>query len=105
MTKWISVQEGMPDTEIECIVATREHDLIYTHKIFAEWDGRRWVDVEGEELKNVIAWVKAPIYNHELRKLIGKLEGCLDKDTCENMDCCYFANQKLIRDLLEYIKE
>ena len=102
---WVSVKDGMPDTEIECVVAAREHDLIYTHKIFAQWDGYRWVDAEGEEIKNVVSWVKAPVFNLKAEEAMKKLRGCLENDKCEEKDCCYFVTLDLLKALLEYIKE
>ena len=105
MTEWIRVQEGMPDTEIECVVVAREHDLIYTHKVFAQWDGYRWVDVEGCEVKNVVAWTKAPIFNQKAAEALNKLLKCLENDKCEQKDCCYFVALDLIEALLKYINE
>ena len=104
MTKWVSVQDDMPGTEIECVVAAREHDLIYTHKVFAQWDGGCWVDACGEVVENVIAWTKAPIYG-KAKEAIEKLQKCLENDKCERKDCCYFATFDLIKALMKYIEE
>ncbi len=105
MTKWINVQDSMPDTEIECVVAAREHNLIYTHRLFVQWDGCRWVDAEGEEIKDVVAWTKAPIFNQKVAEALNKLLKCLENDKCEEKDCCYFAAFDLIKALLKYIEE
>lgn len=105
MTNWVSVKEGMPDTEIECVVAAREHDLIYTHKTFVQWDGYRWVDACGEEVKDVVAWIKAPVFNAKAAEAMSKLLKCLENDKCEQKDCCYFVALDLIEALLKYIKD
>lgn len=105
MKEWVSVKDGMPNSQIECVVAAREHDLIYTHKTFAQWDGERWIDANGEEVRNVAAWTKAPVFNKRAAEAMSKLLKCLENDKCEQKDCCYFVTLDSIEALLKYISE
>ena len=105
MINWTNTQDGKPDTETECIVAVREHDLVYTHKTFVQYDGKRWVDANGDEINGVIAWTKAPEYNMKAAEAMNRLLKCLENDKCETKDCCYFAALDLIAALLKAIKE
>ena len=105
MINWIKTQDEMPDTETECIVAASVHDLVYTHKTFVKYDGKQWVDANGDVVDNVVAWIKAPQYNVKAAEAMNRLLKCLENDKCEAKDCCYFAAIDLIEALLKAIKE
>lgn len=105
MTKWVNIQDALPNTEIECVVAAREHSLVYVHKTFAQWDGSCWIDANGEEIENVIAWTRAPSINRKVMETLEKLRKCVENDKCEEKDCCYFVTLDLLEALLEYINE
>ena len=103
MEKWISVRTGMPNEEVPCIVLQRRADAAEVYPKFCEYDGENWVDIDGEIVPGIIAWVKAPSYDTMALTAVSKLAGCFDKDTCEVPDCCYFANQLEIAALLRYL--
>jgi hypothetical protein len=102
MKKWVSVKVGMPNSEIACILLRRDMDSISVYPKFAEWDGKEWIDIDGEAIPGVIAWTAAPTYNVEAEQTLSKLAGCVENDKCENQDCCYFVALDLLEKLLEY---
>ena len=104
MARWIKSQWNTPDSQIPCIVTRKCMGLTSVYPKFAEWDGEEWVDIDGEPVTGVIAWRKVPEYNVRLEEALGKLEGCVKNDKCENRDCCYFVALDLIEELLKYYK-
>ena len=104
MTKWVSVKVGHPDTEIACLALRRETDTLKVYPKFVAWDGKDWIDIDGEAVPGVVAWTKAPEYNIKFEQTVSKLMGCVENDKCENKDCCYFVTLDLLEALLEYIE-
>ena len=104
MNKWVNTKVGMPNSEIACVVLRRSMDALSVYPKFVEWDGKDWIDIDGEVIPGVIAWTKAPDYDQTAEKLLRKLAGCYEKDSCEQRDCCYFARSNELYSLLEYIE-
>lgn len=109
MAKWTSVTEGFPEEDVPCLISYRVSDSkafprYKTHPLTAEWDGTNWTDIDGDIVKNVAFWQRLPeVSQYESAK--DKMRSCLEKDTCENTECCYFTTQKELSALLKYIKE
>ena len=103
MDKWVSVRTGLPNSEIPCLVLQRVDGMITVYPKFVEFDGTDWVDIDGEKIDGVIAWCKAPAYDNGIERAVQIFTGCVEHDSCEKVDCCYFAKQKEIKALLEYI--
>jgi len=101
--KWVSVKVRSPDSEIECFLAKRDGRSLVTHKKLAEWDGKEWVDIDGETVEGVEWWMEAP--TSAPLNALEKINGCISNDKCEKMDCCYFTAGKEIETLMEYINE
>lgn len=107
--EWINAKDKLPDNDVVCLVSSRVSDSkafpqYVTHPLSAEWNGREWVDIDGEIVKNVVYWQEIP----KVSQFIGikeKIQACLEKDTCENTECCYFTTQREMSALLKYIKE
>lgn len=105
MSKWVSVKTGMPNEDIACVVLIKDIDTVGVYAKFTEWDGRSWVDVDGDIVTGVIAWQKAPDYNPKLEELLSRVFGCYANDKCEETDCCYFARCSDIAALVEYMND
>lgn len=107
--KWIKVTDRLPDEDTICLVSCRIADSkqfpkYTTHPLSAEWNGKEWVDIEGETVKNVEYWCELPTVNKYVG-VIEKIEACVANDACEETDCCYFTKQRELSALLKYIKD
>ena len=109
MGKWNRVADGMPGENIACLVCRRVSDMkafpqYETHPMTAEWNGKEWVDIEGDVVENVVYWQECPKVSR-FEGVKDKLQACLDNDACEMTECCYFTKQKELSALLKYINE
>lgn len=104
MRRWFSVDE-LPDMETACLVAIKDDCGRYiTHPLSAAWDGKEWVDINGEKIDGVCYWQEIPVVDCS-KDAIERLKHCIEKDTCEYVDCCYFASQADMAAVLKYIKK
>ena len=109
MSKWIMAKDKLPDEGKVCLVSCRINDSsgfpkYITHPMSVEWDGKEWIDIEGEVVENVIYWQEEPTVS-SFAGAVEKIQACIEKDSCENKECCYFTTQRELSALLKYIKE
>lgn len=108
MNKWVSAKETLPDIETACLVSTRVLSMASwkkycTYPLSAAWDGKEWVDVNGDIVYDVEYWQELPKVDERIG-IIEKLIGCVENEHCENKDCCYFTTFDELEALLKYMK-
>lgn len=92
-----------PDEGQPCIIATDNDGAVFVHPISAAWDGKEWVDVNGEEVYGVAYWQYMPAFI-DCDIAIEKIRCCAENETCEIVDCCYYPLQAELQKVLRYIK-
>lgn len=101
MKEWMNVSDSLPDFDVPCVVVNNEG----VYQKFVEFSGDCWVDIDGDIVMDVFAWMKAPVYENRAERIIERIKQCVENDKCEQVNCCYFIALDELETLLEYIKD